>query len=91
MTKPVRWTYHAEKNLADREIDRSVAEATIAAPTWTVPGQPPRRILMAKYQDRILNQEMLLRVVVEEEVDELVVVTVYKTSHFSSYLKEVVE
>ena len=66
--KPIRWSRHAEKNLADREIDRSEAVAA---------GEPPRQVLMRRYFDRLLQQEMLLRIVV----------TVYKTAQLSKYLK----
>jgi len=43
---------------------------------------------MRVYFDPVLQKEMLLRVVVEETADELVVVTVYKTSQIDRYLKE---
>jgi hypothetical protein len=42
---------------------------------------------MRRYHDRILDQEMLLRIVVEDAPDETVVVTVYKTSQVHRYLK----
>jgi len=43
---------------------------------------------MRVYFDPVLQKEMLLRVVVEETADELVVVTVYKTSQIDRYLKD---
>lgn len=85
--KPVRWTQHAMRNLVDREIDRLVADTTINEPECEVPDLPGRRILMRRYVDSILQQEMLLRVVVEDARTETVVVTVYKTSQISRYLK----
>jgi hypothetical protein len=75
--------------LADREISRSEAEKTLAAPEFNVPGQIPRMVLMRRYFDEILQQDMLMRIVVEETLTERVVVTVYKTSQIDKYLKRI--
>lgn len=83
---PIRWTHHAVKNLTDREIDRTEAEKTLAEPELIAPGQPPRQVLMRRYFDRVLQQEMLLRIVIEDTPSERVVVTVYKTAQLSKYL-----
>ena len=42
---------------------------------------------MRRYFDRLLQQEMLLRIVLEETASERIVVTVYKTAQLSKYLK----
>ena len=83
--KPVRWTPHAVRGLAAREIDRAEAEATVAHPDAVAAGQSPRRVFQRRYFDRTLDREMLLRVVVEDRSSELVVVTAYKTSRFDKY------
>jgi len=85
--KPVRWSPHAIDNLADREIDRAAAEKTLANPEFMVPGQLPRLVLMRRYFDHVLQQEMLLRMVVEDTPIERIVITVYKTSQIAKYLK----
>jgi hypothetical protein len=85
--KPSRWTWHALDNLADREIPRPEAEKTLADPEFNVPDQAPRRVLMRRYFDEILNQETLLRLVIEDTPVERVVVTVYKTSQIDKYLR----
>ena len=85
--KPVRWSPHAIDNLADREIDREAAEKTLANPEFVVPGQLPRLVLMRRYFDPVLQQEMLLRMVVEDASIERIVITVYKTSQIAKYLK----
>ncbi len=85
--KPVRWSPHAIDNLADREIDRAAVEKTLANPDFVVPGQLPRLVLMRRYFDQVLQQEMLLRMVVEETSTERIVITVYKTSQIAKYLK----
>jgi hypothetical protein len=73
--------------LADREIDRREADATLEAPEYTVPEKGGRRIHMRRYLEGLLRQEMLLRLVVEETSTEIVVVTPYKTSRIDKYLE----
>ena len=85
--KQVRWSSHALDNLADREIDRQAAQKTLVEPEFIVPGQLPRLVLMRRYFDQVLQQEMLLRMVVEDSATERVVITVYKTSQVAKYLK----
>ncbi len=85
--KPVRWSPHALENLADREIDRAEADKTLNDPEFEVPTLPPRRVLLRRYFDQILQQEMLLRIVVEETATESVIITLYKTSQINKYLK----
>ncbi len=85
--KPVRWTPHALVNLADREINRSIAQATLDDPEFAVSDPPDRRILMRRYFDSLLQRDMLLRIIVEEAGDERIVVTIYKTSQIARYVK----
>lgn len=84
--KIVRWNEHALRNLADREIDRAVAESVLGDPGHEIPDPPGWRVLMRLYHDVGLGQEMLLRVVVEDAPEEMVVVTLYKTSQVQRYL-----
>jgi len=42
---------------------------------------------MRRYFDQVLQQEMLLRIVVEDAATERVVITIYKTSQIDKYLK----
>jgi hypothetical protein len=85
--KRIRWSSHALKNLAEREIDREEAERTLADPEAVAPSQPPRLVFMRRYYDQVLQQDVLLRLVVEETAMETVVITVYKTSQVHKYLK----
>jgi hypothetical protein len=78
------------KNLSDREIEREEADRTLAAPEFVAPGQPDRKVFMRRYFDTTLQQEMLLRIIAEEKADEIVVVTIYKTSQIDKYLKGLV-
>lgn len=87
--KPIRWTTHALQSLADREIERAEVDLTLKKPELVLPDAPGRRILMRRYFDQLLQQQMLLRVVVEDTVHETVIVTVYKTSQINRYLRGV--
>jgi len=83
--KPIRWTSHARRKVAQREVDTAEVEKTITQPDSVVPGQSPRRIFMRRYFDSVLHAEMLMRVAVEEHANEFVIVTLYKTSKFKKY------
>ncbi len=85
--KPIPWTPHALQNLLDREIEQAEADKTLDQPEFVAPGQPPRLVYMRRYFDSLLQQEMLLRVNVEETMTEIVVVSVYKTSQSERYLR----
>ncbi len=88
--KPKRWTFHARRNLAEREIDPIEAEKTLEQPEFRVPDRPHRQVLMRRYFDQAVQQEMLLRIVVEETTTEILVITVYKTSQLAKYLRGLV-
>ncbi len=83
--KPIRWSAHARKKAAKREVDEGEVEQTIRQPDSIVPGEGLRSIFMRRYFDEVLETEMLLRVVVEETGTERVIVTLYKTSRFRKY------
>ena len=85
--KSIRWTLHALQNLTDREIDQEEVNQALDQPTAIAPGQIPRSIYMRRYFDKVLQQDMLLRVVVEETIGEKVVVSVYEMSQITRYLK----
>lgn len=84
--KPVRWTPHALKNLADREIPRQEADQAFSRPEAVSPGRGSRKIYMRRYFDSRLQQQVLIRAVVEETPQELVVTTVYITSKIGKYM-----
>lgn len=83
--KKVRWTEHALQDLAAREISREEADRSLTKPDRIADGRKPRLIYQRRYRDALLDQDMLLRVVVEETELERVVVTLYKTSKLSKY------
>ncbi len=85
--KAIRWSPHALEALVAREIDRGEADRTLVHPEAVEPAQSPRQVYMRRYHDGVLQAEMLLRVIVEETTDEIIVITVYKTSQIKKYLK----
>lgn len=85
--KPLRWTPHALKSMTEREIEQESAEETVRWSEATAPDLPGREVRMRRYWDQALDQEMLLRCVVEEYPEEIVVITVYKTSQIARYLR----
>ena len=85
--KNINWTPHAEENLTEREIDPNEVYLTIENPELRQPGHKDRIVLMRIFFDTLLKQKMLLRVVIEETVDEIRVITVYKTSKIEKYFR----
>ena len=85
--KSVRWSPHALDALIDRKVERLEAAQAIARPEFVVLDPPTGEVYMRRYFDALLGQEMLIRVVVEETDNELIEITVYKTSHGRRYLR----
>src|SRR5438552_3116395 len=46
--KPIRWSAHARKKAAKREISEAEVEQTITQPDSIMSGQPPRQIFMRR-------------------------------------------
>ncbi len=86
--KPIRWLQHARDNLYAREIEEMEVLLTLSEPEFVESLSSDRKILMRFYKDSVLNQKMLIRVVVDDTPTETVIVTVYKTSRSSRYIKE---
>lgn len=86
--KPVRWSVHAVANLSERDIERADVKATLIEWEFRIPDKRAgKEVLMRRFQDRLLDQGMLLRVVIAETPLEIAVVTVYKTSQIRRYLR----
>lgn len=86
--KPIIWTKHARQNLEEREIDQDEAEITIRKPDRVEGSPPDRQIYMRRYYDKILDKEMLLSVIVAESPNAITIVTLYKVSRMTRYLRE---
>jgi hypothetical protein len=86
--KPIRITDYCDGRLVARKLDRKAVEKIIRSPEQIVPDadDPNRQIHQSRFCDD-QGREKLLRIVVEENKDEIVVVTVYPVSQFKRYWK----
>jgi hypothetical protein len=83
--KPIRWSPHAALRIAKREIDRTEAEVAVKQPDSIAAAGPDRQFYQRRYFDKTLDEEMLMRVLIEETDSELIAVTLYRTSKFGKY------
>ena len=86
--KPIRITDYCAGRIVARKLARQQVEAVIRSPEQIVPDDddPNRQI----HQSRIIDvhgREKLLRIVVEENKNEIVAVTVYSATQFKRYWK----
>jgi len=86
--KKIIWLEYALKNLKDRDVPLTEAVETLNSPDSVVESYQERKVLMRVFDDTALGQPMLIRVVIEEELDYITVVTVFKTSNAKMYLKK---
>lgn len=85
--KPIRWSDYATRKATKRQIDRAEAESAVQHPGAVIAARANRKFYQRRYLDRQYNQEMLMRVLIEEMESELVVVTLYRTSKVRKYLR----
>ncbi len=78
---------HADERIKKREISHDDVVETINHPDKIEPSWENRSIYMRIIFDKDLEQKMLIRVAVEEKPDEILVISVYKTSKIAKYLK----
>lgn len=73
----------ASKKICQRGIPIKWIKETLDSPEQIVNGYRGRRIRQKKYT--LKGKEVLLRVVVDEEKDRLIVITAYVTSQIKRY------
>ena len=73
----------ALKKIESRKVPREWIEETLQAPEQVVEGYGGRTVRQKRYT--VQGKVMLLRVVVDEEADRLVVITAYLTSQVRRY------
>jgi hypothetical protein len=81
-------TYHAEEQIRDRNIPRHILHQVIEGPQQIVAGFSGRQIHQSEYFDPIEEKSMLMRVILENQGSDFVVITVYKTSKIAKYRSE---
>ena len=81
--KPVRFSNHARAEAIRRDIPAEVIEQVLRSPEQTVPEHGG----LAARQSRVEfeGKRYLVRVVVAEQPEAFVVVTVYRTSRIGKY------
>lgn len=81
-------TNHARFEAQRRGVDLESVLSTVENPQQKISSGKNRVILQSKHYDKIVNKEMLLRVIVEPAGDSLKVISVYKTSKIDKYWGE---
>ena len=86
--KPIRITDYCDGRIVARKLNHELVEKVIRSPEQIVPDDddPNRQIHQSRFSDAD-GREKLLRIVVEENKDEIVAVTVYPVSQFKRYWK----
>ena len=86
--KPIRITDYCDGRIVARKLNRAQVEKVIRSPEQIVPDDddPNRQIHQSRFFDD-QGREKLLRIVVVENKDEIVAVTVYPVSQFKRYWK----
>lgn len=87
--KAIRITDYCLGRITARRLDREFVEAVVRSPEQIEPDEdnPNRQIYQSKFVD-VEGKTKLLRVIIEENKDEIVAVTVYPVSQFERYWKD---
>jgi hypothetical protein len=78
-----RYSAHAIREMAKRNINRSDADAVLSTPMQKV--KEHEEIVCYQSRIHLSDKPYLLRVMVNETMNPFLVVTVYKTSKISKY------
>ncbi len=81
-------TAHAEEQGARRNIAREMVLDTVENPQQRVAGTGGRQVYQSQYFDNEEEKQMLLRVIVATRGEDLIAISVYKTSKIGKYWLE---
>lgn len=81
--KPIEIIPLALKKIKQRKIPIEWIEKTVKSPEQIVEGYRNRKVRQKKYTSE--GGEMLLRVIVDDEQNKLIVITAYLTSQIKRY------
>lgn len=83
--KPIRFSTHAEERITARKLTRDTIEQVVSNPEQIVPDEDDMNRQI--YQSLIYENEKrkLLRVIAEETVSEIVIISTYSTSQIQRY------
>lgn len=85
------FTTHSEEQMRARNISTEEVEDTVQNPQQQLPAVRGRQVFQSQYFDFVEQKNMLMRVIVEPQDEDLVVISVYKTSKVSKYWREELE
>ena len=81
-------TAHAEEQLQARDISRELVLDTAENPQQRISGHENRDILQSRYFDVVEGRQMLIRLITDGTGENVIVISVYKTSKFAKYWSE---
>lgn len=76
---------HARFEMSRRRIPEEMVLATATAPHQVLPSTKGRKVYQSRITEATTRRQFLLRLVVEEKDDMILVVTAYKTSKLDKY------
>jgi hypothetical protein len=80
-----RFSKHAENELVLRQIPREFVETVLREPQQIAPERPPKKAYQSKID--FGGRVFLLRVIVDDTVEPVTIVTVYRTKKINKYWK----
>ncbi len=72
--------------MGQRSVDEGHIKRVLENPEQSFDSGADRKIYQSRYLDEAEGKQMLLRVVAEPRLNEIYIVTVYKTSKIEKYL-----
>lgn len=86
--KTIKYFPKAHEKISARGLSLEDIIQTCLYPEQTSSGKKGRRIAQRKFLNAMNNKQYIVRVIFEEGVDEIKIVTAYKTSKIKKYWKE---
>lgn len=71
-----------------RDIPREEVLNTIESPQQRIDSRRGRQLYQSRYFDSVEQKDMIIRAIVEPQGDDLIVISVYKTSKIEKYWLE---
>ena len=81
-------TAHAEEQVRQRNIGKEIFLDTVENPQQRVVATGGRQVYQSQYFDSEQEKQMLLRVIVTTRGEDLIAISVYKTSKIGKYWLE---
>ncbi len=79
---------HARFEIVRRQLSEEAVRNVAENPQQVIKLEKERKVCQSKYYDSTMDREMLLRVICEQRLNTLFVVTAYRTSRIDKYWKK---